>query len=94
MKLNSQPAQYVKNKIDKDNSEKKKHKKRKKKTMWGNTVAINSVLKKKNYKAKFSTSSILKKIKSIKKNTKKEEYNFGKKKQKKMEKKHVRKVKS
>ena len=29
--------------------------------MWGNTVAINSVLKKKNYKAKLSTSSILKK---------------------------------
>ena len=32
--------------------------------MWGNTAAIHSVLKKKNYKAKFSTSSILKKIKS------------------------------
>ena len=29
--------------------------------MWGNIVAINGVLKKKNYKAKFSTSSILKK---------------------------------
>jgi hypothetical protein len=29
--------------------------------MWGNTVAIHSVLKKKNYKAKFSTNSILKK---------------------------------
>jgi hypothetical protein len=29
--------------------------------MWGNTAAIHSVLKKKNYKAKFSTSSILKK---------------------------------
>jgi len=28
--------------------------------MWGNTVAIYSVLKKKNYKAKFSISSILK----------------------------------
>jgi len=26
--------------------------------MWGNIVAIHSVLKKKNYKAKFSTSSI------------------------------------
>jgi hypothetical protein len=43
--------------------------------MWGNTVAIHSVLKK-NYKAKFSTSSILKKNKinknnSEKKNTKK-----------------------
>jgi hypothetical protein len=33
-----------------------------KKTMWGNTVAIYSVLKrKKNYKTKFSTNSILKK---------------------------------
>jgi hypothetical protein len=42
--------------------------------MWGSTVAIYNVLKKKNYKAKFSTSSILKKIKStktiLKKNTK------------------------
>jgi hypothetical protein len=34
--------------------------------MWGNTVAIQSVLKKKNYKAKFSTSSILKKTKATK----------------------------
>ena len=40
---------------------KKNHKKRKENIMWGNTVAIQSVLKKKNYKAKFSTSSILKK---------------------------------
>jgi hypothetical protein len=55
--------------------------------MWGNTVAIHSILKKKNYKAKFSTSSILKKksIKTIlKKKHKKlkkeeEEDNFGKK---------------
>jgi len=62
--------------------------------MWGNTVAIHSVLKK-NYKAKFSTSSILKKIKSTKtilkkktqKKWKKEEDNFGKKKQKQNEKK-------
>jgi len=30
--------------------------------MWENTAAIHSVLKKKNYKAKFSISSILKKI--------------------------------
>jgi hypothetical protein len=37
-----------------------------KKTMWGNTVAIHSILKKKNYKAKFLTSLILKKIKSTK----------------------------
>jgi len=61
MKLNFQPAQYEKNKIDKDNFGKKNHKKNKNKTMWGNTVAIYSVLKKKNYKAKFSTNSILKK---------------------------------
>jgi len=33
--------------------------------MWKNTVAIHSVLKKKNYKAKFLISSILKKIKLI-----------------------------
>ena len=56
-KLNSQPAQYEKNKISKYNSGKKKQKK----TMWGNTVTIHNILKKKNYKAKFSTSSILKK---------------------------------
>jgi len=55
--------------------------------MWRNTVAIHIILKKKNYKAKFSTSSILKKIKStktiLKKNKKmkkKEEDNFGEKK--------------
>jgi galactokinase len=63
-KLNSQLAQYKKNKIDKDNSGKKKQKKswkNEKKTMWGNTVTIHSILKKKNYKTKFSTSSILKK---------------------------------
>jgi hypothetical protein len=36
----------MKKKIDKDNSEKKNHKK----TMWGNTVAINGVLKKKTTK--------------------------------------------
>ena len=29
--------------------------------MWENTVAIRSILKEKNYKAKFLTSSILKK---------------------------------
>ena len=58
--------------------------------MWGNTVAIHSVLKKKNYKAKFSTSSILKKNKINKNNSekkkqkieKKEEDNFGKKNEK------------
>jgi hypothetical protein len=36
-------------------------KKNKRKTMWRNTVVIHNVLKKKNYKAKFSVSSILKK---------------------------------
>jgi hypothetical protein len=36
-------------------------KNKKKKTMWRNTVVIHNVLKKKNYKAKFSVSSILKK---------------------------------
>jgi len=36
-------------------------KKKQKKNMWGNTATIHSVLKKKNYKAKFSTTSILKK---------------------------------
>ena len=30
--------------------------------MWENTVAIHSILKEKNYKMKFLTSSILKKI--------------------------------
>jgi hypothetical protein len=42
--------------------------------MWENTVAIHSILKKKNYKMKFLTSSILKKVKLtkiIKKNEKK-----------------------
>ena len=46
-KLNYQSAQYEKNKINIDNSGKKK------KTMWGNTVAIHSVLKKKNTKLNF-----------------------------------------
>ena len=65
--------------------------KKTKKTMCRNTVAIHSVLKK-NYKTKFSTSSILKKIKSIKtilnkkhkkKWEKKRKKQFWKKKQKK-----------
>ena len=51
-KLNSQPAPYKKNKIDKDNSGKKIIKKEKK-TMWGNTIAIHSVLKKKTTKLNF-----------------------------------------
>jgi hypothetical protein len=96
MKLNSQLTQYEKNKIDKDNSEKKKNHKKEKKTMWRNTVAIHIVLKKKNYEAEFSTSSILKKItktilkkkhKKIKKKEREEEEdNFGRKKQKKTKK--------
>jgi hypothetical protein len=96
MKLNSQLTQYEKNKIDKDNSEKKKNHKKEKKTMWRNTVAIHIVLKKKNYEAEFSTSSILKKItktilkkkhKKIKKKKREEEEdNFGRKKQKKTKK--------
>jgi hypothetical protein len=45
-KLNYQPTQYEKNKIDKDNS-RKKNKENRKKTIWGNTVAINIFLKKK-----------------------------------------------
>jgi hypothetical protein len=63
----------------------------KKKTMYGNIVVIHNVLKKKNYKTKFSTSSILKKIDkdNFKKNTKtqknkkEEEDNLGKKTKKK-----------
>ena len=38
--------------------------------MWENTIVIHNVLKKKNYKAKFSTNSILKK--------KFDKYNFEK----------------
>jgi hypothetical protein len=55
-KLNSQPAQYEKNKISKYNSGKKTRKiikKNKKKTMWGNTVTIHSILKKKTTKLNF-----------------------------------------
>jgi len=46
----------IKKKIDKDNF-RKNHKK----IMWENTVTIHNVLKKKNYKAKFSVILILKK---------------------------------
>ena len=55
--------------------------------MWRNIVAIHSVLKKKNYKTKFSTSSILKnKInKNNSKKTQKKD-NLGKKKAKEMKK--------
>jgi hypothetical protein len=103
MKLNSQLTQYEKNKIDKDNSEKKKNHKKEKKTMWRNTVAIHIVLKKKNYETEFSTSSILKKItktilkkkhKKIKKKERGRRRQFWKKKTKKNKKKHVGKVKA
>jgi hypothetical protein len=40
---------------------KKVKKKENRKTIWENTVAIYSILKAKNYKAKFLTSSIFKK---------------------------------
>jgi hypothetical protein len=45
-----------KKKINKDNSRKKKQKKiikKKEKTMWGNTLAIHSILKKKTKKLNF-----------------------------------------
>ena len=45
MKLNSQLAQYKKNKIDRQFQ--KKNKKNHKKIMWRNTVVIHGVLKKK-----------------------------------------------
>ena len=80
MKLNSQPAQYEKNKIDKDNSGEKNHKK----TMWSNTVAIHSVFKEKNKQKQFC-----KKKKTQKKKKKRQ---FWKKKKKKLEKKHAGKV--
>ena len=64
-KLNFQPAQYEKNKFDKDNFEKKIDKKtygktlQQEKIMWGNIVAIHNVFfQEKKYKAKLSTSSI------------------------------------
>jgi hypothetical protein len=55
--------------------------------MYGNIVAIHNVLKK-NYMAKFSTSSIFKKISKYnfekKLKNKKKEVNFGEKKKKQM----------
>jgi len=48
--------------------------------MWGNIVAIHSVLKKKNYKAKFSTSSIYIKKKSTKTILEKKQKNHKKRK--------------
>jgi hypothetical protein len=60
-KQNSQPAQYEKNKIDKDHFRKKKFIKRKKENHAWYLVIIYNVLKKKNYITKFLTSSILKK---------------------------------
>jgi len=60
-KQNSQPAQYEKNKIDKDHFRKKKFIKRKKENHAWYLVIIYNVLKKKNYITKLLTSSILKK---------------------------------
>jgi hypothetical protein len=45
----------------KDNFGKNHNRKTKKKTKWGKIAAIHSILKKKNYKTKFSTRSITKK---------------------------------
>jgi len=55
-KLNSQPAQYEKIKLTNTILKKKQknHKKKKEKTIWGNTVAIHSVLKKKTTKVNFN----------------------------------------
>jgi hypothetical protein len=58
-KLNSQPAQYEK-KIDKDNSRKKNKKIIKKKHVKKH-CSNPQCFKEKNYKAKFSVNSILKK---------------------------------
>jgi hypothetical protein len=48
-------------KNEKVQKKRKSEKKENKKTIWKNTVAIYSILKEKNYKAKFLTSSIFKK---------------------------------
>jgi hypothetical protein len=58
-----------------------------KKIMSGNTIAIHNVLKKKNYKTKFSTSSILKKKQIDKDNSEKKKKTILEKKKKKNEKK-------
>jgi len=50
-----------KNKIDKDNSEKKKSLKNEKKTMWRNIVAIHNILKKKTTKLNFQSAPYEKK---------------------------------
>jgi hypothetical protein len=52
-KLNSQPAQYKQNKIDKDNSGKKQ-----KKNHVEKHCSNTQCFKEKNYETKFSTSSI------------------------------------
>jgi hypothetical protein len=67
-KLNSQSAQYKKNKIDKDHFRKKNkgkiHNKKKKNLVWIYYSNL-QCFKEKNYIAKFSTSSILKKLAKI-----------------------------
>jgi hypothetical protein len=65
IKLNSQPTQYQKNKINKHNSKKKKNRKKnekKKKTILGKKKAKKLVGE---VKAKFSISSILKSSRKI-----------------------------
>jgi len=47
IKLNYQPAQYEKKKLKLTKTILKKKQRKKKKAIWKNTVAINSVLKKK-----------------------------------------------
>jgi len=91
-KLNSEPAQYKKNKIDKDQFEKKIHKK-KEKNHIGKYCSNPQYFKEKNYIAKFLTSSIFKKIgkdnfeKKIKIKKLKKRVNFEKKRKKTCEKK-------
>jgi hypothetical protein len=62
-KLNSQPAQYEKNKINKENFGKKTKKiiKNEKKNHVEKHCSNPQCFKEKNYNTKFSTSSILKK---------------------------------
>jgi len=60
-KLNSQPTQYEKNKIDKYQFEKKNHKK-KEKNHVGKYCSNPQYFKRKNYITKFLTSSIFKKF--------------------------------
>jgi len=85
LKLNFQPAQYWKNKFDKDNFKKIstwRNTAAKQKRCGGNTVAIHNILFL-NYKVKFSTNSIFKKIDKDNFEKKKKKVNFEEKKRKK-----------